>query len=171
MATEGLDDINKAFELIGRAAQLKVMRRSLNAALNPALKELRANAPKGSKPHKTYKGRAVAPGFLSRSIKKSTRISRDKSRVLGNVRLASEAWYGSLLEHGWRPGKRTSKIKKASRRTKGGLTSANLSSLGDSRKKKVGNKWFSKVINRVSEPTLEAYSDRVEREIMKEWAK
>lgn len=164
MATEGMSEILKAFKGMKAAAQVKVMRKSLNAALNPAIKELRASAPKGSKPHKTYKGRVVPPGFLSRSVIKSTRISKDKKQVFGNVRMKSEAWYGSLLEHGWRPGKRSKDVKRASK--KGSLSDSKLKSLGDNRRKIQGNKWFSKSIKRAEENVSKAYADKMFKEIM-----
>lgn len=173
MATEGLDDILKAFEGLKKGAQAKVMRQALNAALVPVVKELRASAKKGSKPHKTYKGRLVAPGFLSRSVIKSTRLSKDKHQVFGNVRLKSEAWYGSLLEHGWRPGKRSRDVKRASKRKsgKGGLSDEALKSLGDKRTKITGTKWFSKAVKRSEEEIYKAYADKMQQAILKEFRK
>lgn len=97
---KGADEAMRSFKRLKEAAKPRVMRSALNAALTPVLKEVRAAAPIGDEPHKTYKGRVVAPGFLSRNIKKSTKVSRDKKRVFGSVKPAPEAWYGSLPEYG-----------------------------------------------------------------------
>lgn len=170
MATQGLEDINRAFDNLKKGGQIRTLRSATNAALNPALKALRAAAPRGSESHKTYKGRTVAPGFLSRrGIVKSVRVSKDKTRVLGNVRLAGEAWYGSLIEHGYRPGKRSNDIKKASR--KGSLSDKRLSALGDNRVKRAPKPWFNPTVDKLSQPMLDAYSDKMEKAIIKEWLK
>lgn len=166
MADTGIKDISAAFERMKRAGQLKALRSSVNAALNPALKQLRAAAPKGSEPHKTYKGRTVAPGFLSRSVIKSTRVYRDKSGVTGNVRLRGEAWYGSLIEHGYRPGRRNRKVKSASRRV-GSLSAAKLKELGDNRAKIQARPWFNPVINRVQAETEQVFRAKMQERIAK----
>lgn len=168
----GFDDAMASFAALEKAAQNRALRSAINAGLNPILKATRQSAPKGSAPHKTYKGRVVAPGFLSQSITKSTRIGRNKKFVFGTVRPKSEAWYGSLLEHGWRPGGRKGRskaIKSASRRSKGGLSAAQLSKLGDTRRKIPGNKWWSRAIER-AEPEVDAVvQEKLFDRIYREW--
>jgi len=172
MAVEGLSEVKKAFGNLQKGGQIRVLRSSLNAALVPVVKALRAAAPKGTEPHKTYKGRTVAPGFLSRKgVVKGVRVAKDKTRVFGNVRLASEAWYGSLIESGWRTGRRSKKVRRASRRTKGGLSSGRLKELGDKRVKKAGRPWFNPTIDSLGDKTMNAYSEKVRATIIKEWLK
>jgi hypothetical protein len=170
MATEGLKNIVDTFDRLKSAGQLRVMRSAANASLTPVVKALRQAAPKGSEAHRTYKGRTVAPGFLSRSIVKSSRIARDRSRVFAHVRLASEAWYGSLIEHGYRPGRRSGAIRAESR--KGSLSNQRLSELGDKRSVKIAPKpWFFDTVARLSDEVLDSYDDKMGKSIMREWLK
>ena len=98
---EGADDLRKKLSNLGDAASGRVIRSAANFAMTPVLKEARRNAPKGTRPHKTYKGRVVAPGFLRRNIVKKTKLSRDKSRAFASVSARGEAWYGRLIETGY----------------------------------------------------------------------
>lgn len=165
----GMDDIHEAFDGLRRQAQLRVLRSGASASLTPLVKELRKQAPKGNKPHKTYKGLTVNPGHLSRSIKKYSAIAKDKNRAYAWVRLADTAWYGSLIEHGWRPGKRSQRVRRAG--SKGKLTSKNLKRLGDRRIKKAGQPWFWPTVNRMDDKILEAYANKIETSIIREFYK
>lgn len=98
---QGAVELGKKLRHLKSAAQSRVMRTAANFAMTPVLQAARANAPVGDRPHKTYKGRTVAPGFLKRNVKKRSRLSRDKSRAYASVTAAGEAWYGSLLEKGY----------------------------------------------------------------------
>lgn len=166
---EGADDLVRSFELIGNAAGIKVMRRSMGKALRPTAKKLRASAPSGSRAHKTYKGRLVASGFLKRNIAVNTRVGKDKNRVFGTIRPKSEAWYGSLLEHGWRPGNRSRRVKSASSR--GALSDSALRKLGDNRTKVPGNKWWSSAAQGEEGLIIKRFEDLVFKEMIKEWNK
>jgi HK97 gp10 family phage protein len=86
----------------GPGASKRVMKSALNFALTPAQKMAKAKAPVGDQMHKTYKGRLVAPGFLSRSIGKVTFQTREGVGV-GLVGPQQEAFYGTtFLERGTR---------------------------------------------------------------------
>lgn len=165
----GEKEIAAAFRRMGRAAELKILRSGINAALTPPLQAARAHAPKGSKAHKTYKGRWVAPGFLSRNIKKRSGIKRDKSGVFGYVAPGPEAWYGSLLQHGWRPGKRSHKVQYASRRIRGGLSDSQLAYLGDTRRKVSGRDWFTGPVNRAAEDSFAVFQQQITKRILQAW--
>lgn len=91
-----------SFRHLKEAAKPRVVRSALNAALQEGVKAARDNAPVGDEPHKTYRGRLVVGGFLKRNIKKSTRVSKDKKEVVGNIRLSREAFYGSFIEFGFK---------------------------------------------------------------------
>lgn len=172
MAIEGMKDVLGTFKRMEDASQLRAMRSALNASMTPIVGALRRNAPKGSLPHRTYKGRTVAPGFLSRSIVKSTRIARDKSKVFGNVRLRSEAWYGSLIEHGWRPGRRNAKVRRESKNRRGGaLSDSRLKELGDTRTKIPGRPWFGPTVEQVDDEAAEAFLNKMGQAIIREWLK
>lgn len=150
MAVKGIKNIKDSFGRLEKAGQIRVLRNGANAALNPPLKALRAAAPKGSEAHKTHKGNIVAPGFLSRKgIKKSVKVSRDKRRVFATIRLLPEAYYGSFKEHGWVP-------KTAS---------------GASGRAVAAEPWFWPTLDAMEDEILEAYSNKIESSILKEWAK
>lgn len=165
----GDKEIEQAFKRMGKAAELRILRSGMNAALTPPLQAARANAPVGRVPHVTYKGRTVVPGFLQRNIKKSTRIKRNRKGVLGQVGLAPEAWYGSLIQHGWRPGKRSKSVQQASRRTSGGLSDTQLTNLGDKRNKVAGRDWFTGPVNRAAEQSFDAFREKITQRILKAW--
>jgi len=97
---EGMAEAVRSFKHLKDAVKPRIVRSAMNAALNPGLKAVRAAAPRGTEQHKTYKGRTVAPGFLSRSAKKSTRLNRGTNRVLGKISFKPEAFYGSFGEFG-----------------------------------------------------------------------
>lgn len=98
---EGLKELTRKLAALSAMDQGKVIRNAGNAAGTVVVKRARATVPTGSVPHKTYKGRWVSPGFLSRSIKKSSRLSRDKNAVFVSIGVKGEAFYGTqFLELG-----------------------------------------------------------------------
>lgn len=91
---EGFNQLSRRLRALGERVGGKVLRQSVSSAVNPVVKEVRAAAPVGKRAHKTFKGRLVAPGFLSRSIRKRTWKSRDGRRASASIGVASEAFYG-----------------------------------------------------------------------------
>jgi hypothetical protein len=85
------------------------LRAALNYAIDPAYRMAKQLAPKGSRMHKTHKGRMVAPGFLSRSITKNTKAARDKKGAAAIMKLKGEAFYGAFVAGGYRAGRRQKK--------------------------------------------------------------
>lgn len=166
----GADEIRRSFKQAARATQVKILRRTIGKALRPTAKKLRAAVPVGSRSHRTYKGRLVRGGFLKRNIQVNTRIGRDKSTASGTIRPSGEAWYGSLLEHGYRPGARSKRVKSASRKF-GSLDDKKLAQLGDNRKKVPGSKWWSNAYQGEEAKIIERFEDMIFDEILKAWAK
>lgn len=99
---EGMAALQRRIQAMGRVSRGRVLRQSASAAVNPMLQAARANAPKGERQHKTYKGRLVTPGFLRRNVKKKVRTSRDKNIVFITIDSFDEAWYGDLQETGFK---------------------------------------------------------------------
>ena len=97
---QGFKALDKKLRDLGPAVGGKILRQSVSAAMLPVLKGARQSAPKGSRLHRTYKGRLVAPGFLSRNIRRTSRLSRDGRLASADVRARGEAFYGGLLEKG-----------------------------------------------------------------------
>lgn len=89
----GMAELNKKLQALGPAAGGKALRNAVGFSMTPVRAEFKKRIPKGTRAHKTYKGRVVAPGFASRNITKSTRMSRDKKTVRGVVGVRSEAFY------------------------------------------------------------------------------
>lgn len=91
---EGFDALDKKLASLGEAVSGRFMRQAAGSAMTPVFKAARQRAPKGSRAHKTYKGRWVAPGFLSRNIKKTTFKSKGGGFVSATVSVNAEAFYG-----------------------------------------------------------------------------
>lgn len=96
----GAKQLVKKLQAIQKECQPKIVAQAVRAAMVPMMQEARANAPKGKRTHRTYKGRLVAPGFLKRNIKLRKMKFKDKSRVGYSLKARGEAWYGSLVETG-----------------------------------------------------------------------
>jgi len=104
---EGLDQLNKQLNELGKQLAAKALRSALMSATLPTVKEAKVRAPVGTLPHKTYKGRVVAPGFLSRSLGRKSRVNKDGTGASVSIGVRNEAFYGvQFLELG------TSKIPK-----------------------------------------------------------
>lgn len=98
----GVVDLLKHLKAIENEMQPKLVAQAIRAAMVPTLKQARANAPKGDKPHRTYKGRLVAPGFLKRNIRLKKMKFKDKGRVGYSLGARGEAFYGyQFIERGF----------------------------------------------------------------------
>lgn len=103
----GLKDLQKKLRRLGPAVAGKSLRNATSSAMLPALRAAKVRAPVGDKGHRTYKGRYVFPGFLSRSVIRRSRLSRDKTTAWATVGVRAEAFYGvQFVELGWTAGKR-----------------------------------------------------------------
>lgn len=100
---EGLKELHAKLKKLDGAVAEKVLKQAVRNASTPAWKAIKAAAPIGTEAHRTYKGNLVAPGFLSRSVKRITTLKRGyklswASAVIG---VKSEAYYGvQFLEKG-----------------------------------------------------------------------
>lgn len=96
----GIDELLAKMDKIALSVQPKIVAQSLRAAMTPMLKDARANAPKGSKLHRSYKGRLLAPGFLKQNIKLKKLKRRDKTVQAYGIWAQKEAFYGGFVEEG-----------------------------------------------------------------------
>ena len=92
---EGLKALTKQLDSLGKELGAKTLRSATRAAMVPTHKKIKALTPVGSRTHRTYKGRLVAPGFLKRSIKLGSRIK--KGVAYANIAAKPEAFYGMFL--------------------------------------------------------------------------
>ncbi len=91
---KGLAMLGKRLEELGGAMGIQTLRHATSAALEKTYRQVKAAAPKGTKPHKTFKGRTVFPGFLARSVKKRSRTFKREGRVQASIGVLKEAFYG-----------------------------------------------------------------------------
>lgn len=100
---KGLRDLEKKLMKLGPAAGGKALRSAASFSMTPTLKEARARAPENDRDYlkKTYKGRYVSSGFLKRSIRRRSWLSRSKSFVKVRIGVLPEAYYGvTFVERG-----------------------------------------------------------------------
>ncbi|MGB1541170.1 MAG: hypothetical protein ACPG9F_02980, partial [Cycloclasticus sp.] len=78
---EGIKELQQKFKKLDSATAIRFLSSAASYAMTPVARAARRAAPVGDTPHKTYRGRTVAPGFLKRNIKKRTRRWRNKRGV------------------------------------------------------------------------------------------
>lgn len=96
----GFDQLQKQLRALGQANGAKAMRSAAGFAMTPVVKQARANAPRGKEGHRIYTGDLVAPGFLSRNIKKKTFKSKSGRYASATVGMSAGAFYGEFFERG-----------------------------------------------------------------------
>lgn len=95
----GKEHVQRQIRDVLKALDQKQLKSAMTKATTPTVRKMRNRAPVGEEGHETYKGRFVAPGFLKRSIKKSTRKRDGKISVV--IGVAAEAYYGvTFVEFG-----------------------------------------------------------------------
>ncbi len=94
---EGLRELQEKLRQFGPKIGGSILARAAGQAMQSVLKQAKASAPIGTEPHKTYKVRLVAPGFLSRNIGSKTFISKDKTFAKAMVGPKREAFYGTAF--------------------------------------------------------------------------
>lgn len=99
---QGLRELSRKLSELGATTGGKVLRSAVMTASLPALRSIQAAAPVGTKAHRTYRGRIVAPGFLRRNIRRKSLLARDKTRAIVLIGPASEAFYAQFIERGKR---------------------------------------------------------------------
>lgn len=91
----GADELRKSLESLKTNVARSALRHASKKAAVVVERAAEARAPVGDMPHKTYKGRLVAPGFLARSIHVAVRYLSRKGAVLARIGPAKEAFYGT----------------------------------------------------------------------------
>jgi len=103
----GVGDLLQKFESLKTNVARGALRTATRKAAKIVAAEAESRAPQGTELHKTYKGRVVAPGFLSRNVKVKMWYDTARAAVGASIGVAKEAFYGTqFLEIG------TSKIPK-----------------------------------------------------------
>ena len=95
---EGLNKLSAQLKKLGTELGTKTLRNATRSAMAPTHKKIKALTPVGSRTHRTYKGRLVAPGFLKRNIKLRSRGKNGYASA--SISASNEAFYGQFLVFG-----------------------------------------------------------------------
>lgn len=97
----GLDTLNAKLKNLEQGVAAKAIRSAAMTSTTQTKKKMQAAAPRGSRAHKTYKGRLVSPGFLSRSVARKSRVDKRKGAAVVTIGVRPEAFYGvTFLDDG-----------------------------------------------------------------------
>ena len=93
---EGTKALYAKLKKLDAAVAGKTLKEAVRNATTPAFKVIQAAVPIGKKEHRTYTGRLVAPGHLSRSLKRFSVMKHGRyvtwtSTMIG---VRAEAYYG-----------------------------------------------------------------------------
>lgn len=90
---EGVAELTRKLDQLGRLEDGKALRAGVRAGGRVVVKKAKELIPKGVDAHRTYRGRLVAPGFASRSIRAITVLSKDKQKASAVIGVRLEAFY------------------------------------------------------------------------------
>jgi HK97 gp10 family phage protein len=93
MALEGVRELDAQLAGLSRAVRGRVLRTAVRAAIGKARERAEATIPTGTVPHRTHKGRLVAPGFAKRNIRVAVRLDRTREKATGVLGVDPEAFY------------------------------------------------------------------------------
>lgn len=95
----GAKELTQKLSQLERRLAIKILRSAALRSTTPVVRAMKQRVPVGKEAHKSYKGRILVPGFLSRSIRRQSRVRGAKVSVAIGVR--KEAFYGvSFLDDG-----------------------------------------------------------------------
>ena len=163
----GTKELIQRMRGISEVGKRKTLEKAIRLSMAPMRRQAKQNAPQGEAPHRTYKNRLVAPGFLRRNVKLKKMKFNDPYRAGYTLKAWGEAWYGSLIETGWRPGKRENAVKRASRSARGGLSRGSLKGLRDFRKEVPGRPWLGPAYKSTKSTVLTNFKKKMASEIAK----
>lgn len=90
---EGTRELSRQLAELGKATSGRVLKAAVGEAMLPTFRQALSTVPVGTRPHRTYKGRMVEPGFAQQNLRLKTWVSRDKSAAAAMVGVAPEAYY------------------------------------------------------------------------------
>lgn len=91
----GVAELDRQLAELGAAVTGKALRAAVRAGGTVVKKAAQARIPKGSRAHKTHKGRLVAPGFSSRSVRVATRVDKTGQKASAAIGVRGEAFYAA----------------------------------------------------------------------------
>lgn len=95
MASEliGTNVLARKLAALKAAPRGRALRSIVRAGIKPAEQAWQSRIPVGKVPHKTYKGRLVAPGFAKRNIRVTTYVGATKQSAGAKLGVRKEAFY------------------------------------------------------------------------------
>lgn len=93
----GVKELTQKINAMGTVFAAKNLRGVSKDALEVAEHVARANIPRGTEPHKTYKGRLVSPGFALATLHIETFINKATGTAVAVLGVAREAFYAVLF--------------------------------------------------------------------------
>lgn len=90
---EGAKEATDALNELGAKFAVKELKGTVVAALEGVEHKARARAPRGSTPHKTYRGRLVSPGFAISTLHIETGVNKRSGGVWAALGVGREAFY------------------------------------------------------------------------------
>lgn len=90
---EGVAELSRQLSQLGAAFSVPILRAAVRAGIKPAQKRWVETIWKGNQPHRTYKGRLVAPGFSSRNTRVVTKAEPGGTIVSAALGVRREAFY------------------------------------------------------------------------------
>jgi HK97 gp10 family phage protein len=99
MATglEGVADLIGQLNELGTKVAARELRHVVREAMEPALHYARSNAPVGTVPHKTYRGRLVSPGFAVSTLQVVARFNKRTGAAEAMLGYGREAFYAAIF--------------------------------------------------------------------------
>ena len=91
---EGMRELSLKLDELGAKLGAQALRQAASQSLTPVVREIRAAAPVGTRAHKTYRGRIVAPGYLKRSIRRKSYVDKRRGSAVAMIGVEPEAFYG-----------------------------------------------------------------------------
>jgi HK97 gp10 family phage protein len=102
----GASDLLKKLDALGALDNGNIIKGTVRAGMQPAKQAAITKIPVGTRLHRTYKGRLVAPGFAKRSIRVVVTSKTDSGNIAALLSVRAEAYYAvQFVERG------TSKMK------------------------------------------------------------
>jgi len=92
---QGFEELQANLLRLKEGVAKNAMRHATRKAAEIVRQAAESRAPVGSVSHKTYLGRSVAPGFLSRNIRKLVFVDKRRGVVRAAIGPSKEAFYGS----------------------------------------------------------------------------
>ncbi len=122
----GFDELERKFRALPGKVQKKALRNAATLAVNPLLQAAKAAAPVSTRGYlvKSYKGKLLAPGYASRSVRKKVKLYQGGRFAKAMIGVLPEAYYAlQFVERGTSYQERKPWLEPAYRRTQGEVLS------------------------------------------------